>query len=693
MTCPHCKTVFAGKTARAIYCSPACRRAAQDTGRKVQRKERISRFIGIDGEGINIPGSDDQMYALLSCGDQSLYHGDKRLTWREIFPFLYAQFEANQDAVFVGFSLAYDFNQWIRTLTQHEASMLLTIKGKAARQRTGSGGNPIPFPVYIGPDADHPEWEIDTLGLKRFKLRPGVQKGVKNEYPWMVICDVFAFFQMSFLKVLTEWGGELPAELLSIVTEGKGARATTQYTVTPEMIEYNKTENLLLAHVMTVIDEAFKSVGIRLGKKQWFGPGQAAEQWLGMQPGLATSANVENLYGNTCPIPLPRNPDNGETFEHVRHSHYALDIARATYYGGWFEILYHGHIPGPTYEYDINSAYPAIIAELPCLDHLSWDGYQITGATMTKGPDGKYFHDSLPITDPDAPWRIIHVTAHAPTTAPTGPLPHRCQNGNSDRPDMVTGWYWSHEVQAAMNAGLISDIDVDAYVNMRVTCTCPPPLAGMRELYLTRLNVGKNTARGKAMKLIYNSAYGKFAQSVGNPTYANPIYASLITAGTRTMILNAIATHPSGLNDLAMVATDGVYFRTPHPTLDISPGELGKWDEAVKQNMCLLMPGVYWDDKARTGKLSFKSRGVSARALKEFISDLDAQWTAFDGHNWPTVDVHIPFTYISCLLALQATDPEKLSRKWRDDAGRITTSHRIINSTPAAKRAVVEVGG
>ena len=148
-------------------------------------------------------------------------------------------------------------------------------------------------------------------------------------------------------------------------------------------------------------------------------------------------------------------------------------------------------------------------------------------------------------------------------------------------------------------------------------CDCKPPLRGLAGLYDARLRVGKDTPTGKAYKLIYNSMYGKLAQSVGNPKFANSIYASLITAGCRTMILNAIATHPGRADDVLMVATDGVYFRSRHNDLAIS-NRLGGWSETRKENLTLFKPGVYWDDSARErihlGKApNFKSRGISAR--------------------------------------------------------------------------------
>ena len=48
---------------------------------------------------------------------------------------------------------------------------------------------------------------------------------------------------------------------------------------------------------------------------------------------------------------------------------WAMEAARMTYYGGWFETFVNGVIPGTSYAYDINSAYPYAISTLPCLLH------------------------------------------------------------------------------------------------------------------------------------------------------------------------------------------------------------------------------------------------------------------------------------------------------------------------------------
>jgi hypothetical protein len=181
--------------------------------------------------------------------------------------------------------------------------------------------------------------------------------------------------------------------------------------------------------------------------------------------------------------------------------------------------------------------------------------------------------------------------------------------------------------------------------------------------------------------------YGKLAQSMGMPKFSNPIYASLITSGCRTMILDAIASHPVGTRDLAMVATDGVYFRSPHPGLDIDGGELGLWDEATITNLTILKPGVYWSDKDRESVranqgLKLKSRGISARDLAERMDEFDElfrNWTPSDP--WPSLTIDIAFRVTGPKVAL-------MRNKWESCGASVRNDRVVVNSNPHLKRDI-----
>lgn len=450
-----------------------------------------------------------------------------------------------------------------------------------------------------------------------------------------------------------------------------------------EMRRYNKLENNIFSRVMANYRDGLLQAGITLGKNQWFGPGQIAGNWL-KQTGQAHQTDTGNpLMRATLDRCVPP---------------YVMDIARASYYGGWFEVFAHGHIPGITWEYDINSAYPDIISRLPCLVHGKWQ-------TSTAK------RDTFPRMPKDAPFRLVHATVRG-SDKHIGPVPYRSSLDAIFRPHSAHGWYWQDELEASQRAGLIDTFEIGPCSHERCVrldkeevihyfatltyireCDCPPPCASMADMYRERLRAGKKTPKGKALKLAMNSPYGKFAQTVGDPPFNNFIYASRITSGCRTKILDAIAIHPDKSAAVMMIATDGVYFRTRMPetwlTENVSGDELGKWEEDQKINLTIFKPGVYWDDKARAdiarGETpKFKARGISARNFARAIADIDEKFSAWNGQypindaDWPRQEILITFSMITARMALN-------QNKW-SRAGRVSTARLTQDSNPYRKR-------
>lgn len=553
-------------------------------------------FIAVDGEGVTRPDTKEHIYDMLSIGDRTLTSPDgSQLQWYQIFEFLWDCFQddkANKikKATYVGFFLGYDFTQWTCTLPEKKGIDLWSKKGQQRRRRFDRV-----FPV----DCKAPDgtvWKFDILAGKRFQL----QKEDNDEKGIMFINDAGPFFQTSFINVIAPQGkidtSVVSVEDFEIIQEGKANRGhemflPEQMATREETIRYNLMENRVLTKVMDNLALGLSSIEINLNTKQWYGPGQSAQAWMKL-------INVEDA----------------ETMRENLTA-YAFEAAQASYYGGWFEIFNHGHVPGVVFEYDINSAYPAEIASLPCLTCGAWE---ILGDDDEPRP-GSY--------------TLTHATVHG-ANDDMGPLPFRTPQGRILRPLNTEGWYWQSEIEAAERAGLVDTYEVHeklSYVPMR---GCDhgengKPFHEIAELYKKRLEVGKNTPAGKAYKLVYNSAYGKMAQSIGNPQFASAVYASLITSGCRVRILDAIATHPVGVDDVVMVATDGIYFRSEHDNLEIDGQKLGAWDVAKKENLTLLMPGVYWDDKARkdAASIELKSRGINAKTLAKEIGRLDTLFT------------------------------------------------------------------
>lgn len=643
-TCPRCDTHFAPTSPRQKYCTTCIGHPI-----RLRPPTPVPPFIGVDGEGVT--EDDTHRYVLLSAGASSIT--GPNVTWLEAFDHLWNVRVFQPDAIFVGFYLSYDFAQWFRTLPEERARMLFTDKGRLARTPK-SGENHMPWPVrYQG-------WEFDILGLRRLKFRPENGGG-----QWLYVCDGGPFWQTSLLSMLdpAKWTEPVCTDTeYATLVAGKAHRADAK--LDQDMVDYNVLENRVYSVAMDRLRTGFLANGWKLKRSQWFGPGQAADIWL-RTTDAPTSEQVQDC-----------------TFVDV------LFAARASFYGGWFEIPRHGLVPGTTYEYDVNSAYPAIISTLPCLLHGSW--------RHTPYPPGVF--PTSPLYNPSR-LALVRVTTRGSDQF-LGGLPHRNSKGIISRPRSTSGWYWLHEVRAAQRTGLIDTYVIHESWDFMQGCGCPPPMRQIRDLYQQRLTVGKNTVQGKALRLVYNSAYGKFAQSVGDPRYANPIYASLITAGCRVYILDAIASHPQRSRAVLMVATDGVYFRDAHPTLFVDPERLGAWDCTAKENLTLFMPGVYWDDKSRTNLAAahLKSRGINGAELAQHISAIDDSfrdlaWDTGTSPAWPKVEIPVRFSVVSPHLALARGKWETCGdiHAYRHGPDEVCTCNprcpvKVLSSDPSNKR-------
>lgn len=728
--CIGCGKKFEAKTNRAKRCKKNCGRkdtrrgprASKNAARTKRRSEAGVMFIGIDGEGFNTNVTEyawdeidgemievpitvtEHRYNMLSVGDMTLttpnathmnYDDALHHIWDAAEE--YRRENPDRRICLAGFFLGYDFIQIFRTLPEKAAWKLFSKAGQEARRamQAKNGWKRIPK-VRVGP------WRLDMMAGKRLTIchidHPGVT---------VTVCDVGAFFQTSFLKAIDpqDWLDPIcTTEEFEIIKRGKEARGGVmtvqeQMAILSETAHYNITENIVLAKLMTRLDEGFRQSGINLRADQYYGPGQAAQTWM---------TNIKAPTSEELGAVLPR---------HI------FKITQGSYYGGWFEIFCHGHIPGITWEFDITSAYPDIIRKLPCIICGEWK------------PD----HEGI--------LRIAKYHVRGPDGAVTGPLPHRRRDGTILRPLETRGYHWAEEVEAAERAGLIEEyISVEdrwSFHQSKCEHKSPQPFKEIEDLFLERIKVNKRSPAGKALKLVYNSAYGKTAQSVGQPKYASPVYASLITSGCRTKILNAIADHPDGAKGLVMVATDAVFFRSrhrrtakriakadqqvakgamtkdehadlmavlaakEHPKLDMRPNTLGAWEGEVKHNLTLYMPGVYWDDKARAaiadgGKLPLKSRGISAKELSRHIANIDQQFTEWDGttfqrddagnevSEWPSLTLYSDFGLVSLPQALERN-------KWylagtlmtyEDDEGNVHTgARRDITADAKPKRA------
>ena len=274
-------------------------------------------------------------------------------------------------------------------------------------------------------------------------------------------------------------------------------------------------------------------------------------------------------------------------------------IIRYAYAGGRFEMVQYGqNRKTNSYAYDINSAYPEALTKLPSLAGGRW--HSIAG-------DPGYAEYAL------YKIKVTGKKAHLPQ-----PLFSRDYNGSIVYPRLVSGWYWTPEIEAVRKW---ADQGYGKYEIEEALVFEPAtevkPFAWIQELYNERLKLqqaGDNAEVG--IKLALNTAYGKLAQQIGfipadenNPAVIPPYhqldYAGYVTSFTRGKIFEAALEQ---IHTVIAFETDAIYTRTELYNLPIGD-ELGEYRETVYKDLTYLNSGVYYGTKV-TGETVFKMRGI-----------------------------------------------------------------------------------
>jgi DNA polymerase family B len=381
---------------------------------------------------------------------------------------------------------------------------------------------------------------------------------IKRKDRSVTIWDVGPFFQSSFVKALEAWG--IGKDHIETIRRMKDKRS--QFTEDDDIETYCLKECALLAKLTTELDEAHKDAGLPL--RSWHGPGATANMAL-KKMGIREKRGI---------IPRP-----------------VQQLALHAFFGGRFEHATVGKV-GDVFGYDIVSAYPYETYNLPCLEHAIWERTTDIRAIESN------------------PQALVSFQVDDCGEQYWGPLPCRMRDGTIVwARGGFTGHCWGQEYLEASKAWKGIRFQ-DAWVLKR-DCNCIP-FAMVLEWFRERERIGKD-GKGKALKLVLNSIYGKLAQSVGRPQYRSIIWAGMITSGTRTRLLNIIAQNPY---NVVATATDGLSTREPITIGDapLAGERLGSWEEKRHPNMILVRPGIYWSDD------QLKARGLGNKQLKSYRS-------------------------------------------------------------------------
>lgn len=405
------------------------------------------------------------------------------------------------------------------------------------------------------------DYSVQWIRRKMFRIKQ-ISSGQT-----VTLYDVLPFFQCSFVSACKEYLGD--DEVLTEMHCMKLQRDQFAYD-DERVLPYWQSELTYLVALMTRFRELLNEVDI-VPSRGWYGPGAIANR-------LMASHEMRRFYGN---VPLE-----------------ITDIAERAYYGGRFEQFKIGRFD-QAYEYDIRSAYPAAIAQLPDFKSAEWHHIEEPSTIV---PFGLYC----------VSWDIKG------TGRRVGPFPWRSEQGAIYFPMVgYRSWYWGVELLAAMKiydkprTFTVHEGWIPVF-NYRQT-----PFHWVPEMYNRRAKMrSEGNPAQKGLKLGLNSLYGKVAQSIGaiehegewrKPAWHHALWAGWITAFTRAKILEAIG---SRWETLIAIETDAVFVSEPIPELPIGEG-LGEWERTDLNSILYVRSGIYHAVKG-DGVVKIKSRGIES---------------------------------------------------------------------------------
>lgn len=490
-------------------------------------------FIAWDGEGYSTADGDHH-YMLLQVSTGDRIHGEQ-LTTRECLDFILRHYQAG--AIHVIYGGGYDATNWLRDITE-EMQLQLLREGKVSLRFVEPGRTPATYDIEYMPS----KWFAVTG-------RPTPRDPIRT----VKIFDVVTFFASAFIKALQSRGIEVP----DVITSGKAQRSDFTYADLEEISVYCGMELTLLVQLCEQLRDEFREAGIPIAS--YHGPGAVANAVLKQHKVRAHREEV---------------PDRAME-----------NIIRYAYFGGRFEQFKAGHHDQPVYLYDINSAYPYQISQLPDLAGARW----IYADTFDPAGIGLWYCTAA---------SDDRVRPHA--------SPWRGKGGVVGFPAVNAGvWLMTPE---AVHAERV-------LFGYRLELAHPgeQPFGFIPEMFETR-RAWKAEGRGgeRALKGAMNSIYGKLAQTVsadrGRPRQHEMTWAALITSGTRAMLWDAISQAPESI---IAVETDSVLSTVP---LQLPIGEgLGEWEETILPDVTYLQSGVYFADG---GAAKNKTRGLDPSKLE-----------------------------------------------------------------------------
>jgi hypothetical protein len=512
----------------------------------------VRRFIVWDGEGATETPGTPQDYILFGCftGTGHRKITGKSLSTKQCLDLMLTVAADNPACWHVGFAFDYDVNMILRDLTPTQYQEL-TKTGKC---------------WFMNYKIEHVSNKWITVFRPATKTKP---------YGYIKIYNVWGFFQSSLVAALKANISDHPLMVhLPEIEAGKDARSGFTHADLDMITRYWEIENELCHALVNRLRDHLYAVGLHISS--WHGPGAIAS--------YVYRANRVQAHKK---VPTPR----------------IYDCARRAYAGGRFEQFRIGRCTD-VYSYDINSAYPDAISQLPSLSDGVWQ-YVVNPRRVV---DFGIYRVQLGTGDND----LLPFEAQPPS-----PLFHRKDNGTVAFPWRTNGWYWSPEVKALQE--LVKDhpyriTEAWEYVGWKTR-----PFEFVRDVYAQRRAMkDRGDGAQMALKLALNSLYGKMAQRAGwertggPPKWHQLEWAGWVTSYTRAKLYRMMCTIP--YDQLIAVETDGIYTTATPDSLGVTNSkELGEWEINEYDEIIYLQSGFY--AKRSGNKWSFAIRGYDRNSL------------------------------------------------------------------------------
>jgi hypothetical protein len=528
----------------------------KSTTRNTKLQER--KFIAWDGEGVNLKGpGKPQSYVLFGS---SVGHISNRggLSAFDCLDHIIETGAEHPGAVHCGFAFSYDANMIIHSLSPVTLARLHRNGWVRLKKNNGD------------------RYTITFAKGKFFrvtKYKPDYDaKHNTNAKTTVQIFDVWSFFATSFIKAYEKMIGPVDA----VITTGKAQRGEFRIEDFDEIFTYWSLEIQMLRELAEELRRLVYNAGLRI--TQWHGPGA-----------LASYAMREHKIK-----------------EHKSEANSNIRLAaRYAYAGGRFELYKIGRITERVYGYDINSAYPFAIAQLPSLSTGEW----------------------VYVTNPERISRfgVYHVTmkrGRGFMTTP-GPLFHRDKEHNITFPWVTDGWYWSPEAYHAQRSG------ATVVEGWEFVGSADRPFSWVEDMYHQRRDWKQRGISAQvALKLCMNSMYGKLAQRVGwdpvtrrMPPFHQLEWAGWVTSHTRGRLFDIARRIP--FDKLIAIETDGIYTTMPPKKLGIEHSEtLGGWEISEYAEVMYVQSGLAWL-QSPDGSWHEKRRGLDPCRLGHTPEECD----------------------------------------------------------------------